>query len=422
MRPILILLLGMTGLFIIPGCKPKSAVVATAPVQGSVIPGESGQTSQQPLNIARAVNDFSFSLTETLGSKYDNLVFSPYSISSALAMTWAGASKNTAEEMGKVLHFSGPPENIHLAFRSLAGQLELIDEPGMTLLTVANALWAQEDYRFLKEYTDLTAGYYNAGLNNLDFTNAASCEQSRKIINQWVGERTNYKILELIGPGMLTPLTRLVLTNAIWFTGPWIHPFDMQNSSQGVFKVSPGMTATVTYMKQVSGFGYYEDNDLQAVALPYQGNDIAMLVVLPRIQKDLKQSPAGLSGRLFDQIISNLARTEVDLSFPRFKTETEINLNQPLQTMGMQEAFNRDADFSGMTGNKDLFIDFIIHKAFIDVNEKGTEAAAATGLGMALKSGYMGEPVLFTADHPFQYFIYHRESGLILFHGRFIKP
>jgi serpin B len=147
-----------------------------------------------------------------------------------------------------------------------------------------------------------------------------------------------------------------------------------------------------------------------------------MMIILPRTQTDLKPSFKGIPVILFDQIRSNLSRLEVSLSLPRFKSETEINLNESLKLMGMQEAFNREADFSGMTGNKDLFIDFIVHKAFIDVNEKGTEAAAASGVGMALKSGYMGEPVRFNADHPFHYLIFNRESGVILFCGRFIKP
>ena len=422
MKPIVLFLIGISGLFISAGCRPKSTIVELTPMQDSVKQERSYQQDQQTSDIPRAVNDFTFSLYEQLFNKHDNLIYSPYSISTALAMTWAGARANTAKEMSKVLHFSGPPENIHNGFKSLTGQLEQVKETDLTMLVITNALWAQKDYRFLSEYTDLTANFYNAGMNNLDFGNPVTCEQSRKIINQWVEDRTNDKITELIGPGMLNPLTRLVLTNAIWFTGSWLHPFDEQTTSKGEFRLSPGTTATTTYMNQLSVFGYYEDEVIQAVVLPYEGNDIAMLVILPVKLTDLKQPGSAVSSALFYKIISNLSRIEVSLSMPRFQSETEINLNQPLQSMGMQDAFNRKADFSGMTGNKDLFIDFVIHKAFIDVNEKGTEAAAATGVSMALKSAYMGEPIRFIADHPFYYMIYHRETGLILFYGRFIKP
>lgn len=373
------------------------------------------------ISIPGAINEFSFSLYDQIRTRPGNLVFSPYSISCALAMTWAGAGANTAMEMSRVLHFNNQQGNIHEGFKSLFAQLEGVSDPEMTQLAIADALWAQKDYAFLGAYIDLAEEFYGAGIRNLDFTEPASCEQSRQVINQWVEEHTNHKIVELIGQGMLNPLTRLVITNAIWFNGKWKYPFDEQNTSVGDFKVMKDQTAAVSYMNQQSLFGYYSDNDFQAIALPYKGNEINMLVVLPREQADLQQAGTSLTSTLFYHIVNHLVVTGIRISVPKFKSETEIHLNKPLQSLGMQEAFSRDADFSGMTGNKDLFIDFVIHKAFIDIYEQGTEAAAATGVGMALKSAYI-EPVEFIADHPFYYFIFHRDTKLILFSGRFVKP
>ena len=348
-----------------------------------------------------------------------NLFFSPYSISTALAMTYAGARGNTEKQMAEVLHFTLDPKQLHPAFARVEAQLNAVQERGDIELSVANALWSQKDYAFLKEFLDLTKKHYGAVLNLVDFKTA--CEAVRKKINAWVEEKTKSKIKDLIKPGILNPLTRLVLTNAIYFKGNWESQFKKHKTKEAPFWLAPGKSIKVPIMTQKHEFHYMENSNLQMLALPYVGNDLSMIVLLPKEVGGLAQIEAALNAGNLTTWMDLLKEREILVFLPKFKITSQFSLGKTLTSMGMSDAFTGKADFSGMTGKKDLYISSVIHKAFVDVNEEGTEAAAATAVTMGLLS-MPAPPPVFRADHPFIFLIRHNPSESILFLGRVVNP
>lgn len=352
-----------------------------------------------------------------------NLFFSPYSISTALAMTWAGARGETEKQMADVLHFSLPQERVHQALGALEKQLNAADKNRGYQLSVANALWGQKGYGFLNEFLTLTKKNYDAGLRELDFVNPVEREKARKTINKWVEKKTNKKIKDLIQPGILNELTRLVLTNAIYFKGDWAIQFDKKDTRDAPFKLSADKEVTVPMMHLEDRFKYAETNDLQILELPYKGQDLSMIVLLPKKVDGLAELEKSLTVKNLDTWLSELRKQEVRVYLPKFKMTTgPLELRNILKSMGMKDAFSLPpADFSGMTGTKDLFISNVLHKAFVAVDEKGTEAAAATAVGMTT-TAIPKPPVIFRADHPFVFLIKDNRSGSILFMGRVMNP
>lgn len=261
----------------------------------------------------------------------------------------------------------------------------------------------------------------SAGFNLVDFVNDLNREKARNEINKWVEDRTNQKIKELIQKGDLTSLTRLVLVNAIYFKGKWKYTFNKKETKEIPFFVDEKRTSKVPMMHQVNDFNYYEDKDLQAIELPYSGDELSMIVILPK-ERTLSKLEKNLNYTLLDKISTNMAKEKIEVYFPKFKIEKRYILNEPLIKLGMSDAFDDMlADFSGMTGSRDLYISKVIHQSFIEVNEEGTEAAAATAVIMSGKSISLG-PKIFKADHPFLFFIIHKPTNTILFMGRFIEP
>ncbi len=390
---------------------------------------------EQVTEIAAGINKFGFDLFRELSESNDFLIFSPYSISSAMAMCYAGARENTAAEMNRVMHFNPDQELFHPAFGYLH---ELMLKGSFTKeneLRVANALWAQDDIPLLDKFCKTATSRYSAKVQNVSFKRSRDVEESRLLINKWVEEQTMDKITELIKPDALSTRTRLVLTNAIYFRGDWLYPFNQNRTSQGEFRTADNQLVTASFMNQQKPFLYYADDDFQAIEMPYKGKDLAMLIILPKELLGIQQAMTRLNEKKFSTIRNHMDRvtyngttkqsenrTEVSISLPKFTSSAEFVLNDALKNMGMTEAFNQLADFSGMSENNELFISVVVHKTYIDVNEAGTEAAAATGVGMALKSGYVAEPKVFTADHPFFYTIYHKESGAIIFAGWLENP
>ena len=363
---------------------------------------------------------FAFDLYEKLKEVEGNLFFSPYSISTALAMTYAGARGNTEKQMGTALHFTLDQKRFHPAFACLEAQLKAVQEKGDIELNIANALWAQEDYVFLREFLDLIQSNYGTVLNNVDFKRA--CEAARKQINTWVEQKTKDKIKDLIKPGVLNALTRLVLTNAIYFKGRWESQFKKSRTKESPFWLSIDKSVEVPMMTQKRQFRYMESDSLQILELPYVGDDLAMIVLLPRKVDGLAQLEADLSVENLNMWIGHLRKREVSVFLPKFKMTSQFRLSETLASMGMPDAFGRNADFSGIDGTKDLFISAVIHKAFVDVNEEGTEAAAATAAVISLTSAPSTPPPTFRADHPFVFLIRDNRSGSILFLGRIINP
>jgi len=353
-----------------------------------------------------------------------NLFFSPYSVSTALAMTYAGARGETEREMAEVLGFAvaDPPgeesairEEVARAFAALEDRLTADPETRGYSLHVANSLWGHLDYPFLDSYAGFVDEHFDAPLTLVDFVRDA--EGARVRINAWVEERTRERIKDLIPQGTLTPATVLVLTNAIYFKGNWAEEFDPERTRDAEFHGLAG-TTTVPMMGRKGDYGYHETEDVQVLEMPYEDGDLSMILFLPKVE-----GPAGLNAldraltpENLDGWIGKLREREVAVSIPRFEmTWGTKELKSALQTLGMERAFRAgEADFSGMSATGPLFIGHVLHKAFVEVNEQGTEAAAATAVTM-LKTAM---PTLFRADRPFVFMIRDGETGSVLFLGR----
>ena len=359
-----------------------------------------------------------------LGEDDRNFFYSPHSISVALAMTYAGARGETAQQMADTLHFLLGQEKLHPAFNWLDAELakrgesaEGKDDEGFRL-NIVNAIWGQKDYSFHPDFLDILAQSYGAGLRLLDFI--TETEASRLAINQWVSDQTEGRIEDLIPPGAIDALTRLVLTNAIYFNAAWEYPFNEQLTADGPFYLLDGRQETVPMMKQTESFGYFQGQGFQAVELGYDGGELSMLILLPE-PGQFHIFEQALDAQRVNAIIDGLRPIRLALTMPKFEFDSEFSLKDTLAEMGMPIAFSGAADFSGMTGNRELFISDVIHKAFVAVDEAGTEAAAATAVGMKL-FGMPIQPVEFSIDRPFIFLIRDIETGAILFVGRVVNP
>ncbi len=368
---------------------------------------------------ARGNAEFALDLYHTLRKEEGNLFFSPYSISTALAMTYAGARANTETQIAQALHFTLGQRQLHPAFASLESKLKSVREKGPILLNVANALWPQDGYPFLEEFLALMRTHYGVLITPVDYNDP---ETARQKINAWVEEKTQ-KIRNLISPGVLDALTRLVLTNAIYFKGNWAHQFEKESTQNAPFWVSPGDKVEVPLMTKEGSSRYAESDGLQILELTYAGDNLAMIVLLPKQVDELEKLEAALTFSNIKKWSANLHAASVRVFLPRFKINRGFRLNHALASMGMPEAFDRDkANFSGMDGNENWFyISDVLHKAFVDVNEEGTEAAAATAVAMKARGPSL-PLTTFRADHPFIFLILERNTGSILFLGRVLNP
>ncbi|MGO9337786.1 MAG: serpin family protein [Terracidiphilus sp.] len=366
-------------------------------------------------------NAFAVDLYAQLRKEDGNLFFSPESISTAFAMAYAGARGTTAAQMAATLHFTLPPEKLHPAMGALLAGLN--GPHAGYQLHVADALWAEQDYTFLGDFIKLTSSDYGAGFNKVDFK--GSPEAVRVTINRWVEEKTEDKIKDLLPAGSVTPTTRLVLTNAIYFKGDWQAQFDKAQTKDEDFHLSATQTVKTPLMHLTSKLGYFNGGTFQAVDIPYKSGELSMVVLLPNDADGLPALEQSLTTANAKQLLSQLQPgSKIVLTLPKFKMTQQFQLGGTLSAMGMGEAFARNAaDFSGMTGKRDLWISAAIHKAYIDVNEEGTEAAAATGIVMRSMAMQRPEPpIVFRADHPFLFLIRDNRSGAILFMGRVTDP
>jgi serpin B len=337
-------------------------------------------------------------------------------------MTYAGAKGETEKQMAKVLHFQWPQEHLHPAFSAL---LSGIEEAKGYELAIANVLWGQKNYKFLQAFLNVTNTCYEGGFKELDFSNSPG--PSRLTINLWVEEKTRQKIKDLLGPEDITARTRLVLTNAIYFKGSWMTKFDPNRTRDASFKLEDGSVLTTPMMNRTDSFNYGANQLSQFLELPYAGDRLSMLILLPRQRVGLAGVEQALTGDNVRKWRASMRNEEVVVSIPRFKVTARFDLKDSLVAMGMKDAFvDGKADFSGMAGRPDLYISKVIHKAFVEVNEEGTEAAAATAvtthLSMSLKPMHPREQLVFRADHPFIFAILDRQSGSILFLGRVMNP
>jgi serpin B len=371
-------------------------------------------------------NAFAFDLYKQLISASDgNIFYSPYSISLALAMTYAEANGQTEEQMADVLHFLLEDEELHAAFNKLAIELNKRNTARQDYgiqgvqLNIANAIWGQQDYEFMQAFLNVLAENYDAGMRVLDYQ--SDPEACRKIINDWVSEQTNGKIKDLIPAGGINSLTRLVLTNAVYFKATWMFPFEEEDTYDDTFYLADGITANVPMMHQTINLSYKDGRNYRAVELPYDTNTMSMVLIVPD-EGSFADFENSLTAESILSIVSSLDNRKLNLTMPRFKFEYKTGLKEILPDMGMTDAFSSAADFSGMTGVEALFIADVLHKAWVSVDEKGTEAAAATAVMMAGSAPPKDEPFDFTIDRPFIFLIMDNITDSILFIGRVVNP
>jgi serpin B len=368
---------------------------------------------------------FAFNLYQQLRGQSGNLFYSPHSISVALAMTYAGARNDTQTQMRQALHFTLPDANLNQAFNALQQALAEREKNQSNTketnfrLNVVNALWGQKGYTFLPAYLDILSQNYGAGMRLLDFK--ADPETARQVINQWVADQTADKIKDLIPPSTLDQATTLVLTNAIYFNAQWQYQFNPDNTASAPFNLRNGSQVNVPTMHISEQFGYYEGDGFKMLELPYAGNQVSMFLIVPD-QGKFGQIEQTLSPEQWDAAIQGLHSVQVNLALPKFNFTYDLSLSDPLARIGMPIAFQPNrADFSGMDGTQSLYLSDVLHKAFINLDEFGTEAAAATAVVVGT-TAMPAEPVNLNVDRPFLFAIQDKPTGEILFMGRVVDP
>ena len=362
-------------------------------------------------------NQFAFDLFHKLTKVDENLFFSPFSISSALAMTYAGAAGNTETEMQKVLHFGANNEAFHQTFAALNKQISQKKE---LTLNVANSIWAQKSFGFLDSYLNLVKKNYEVGVEFVNFKKKP--EKTRKQINEWVEQQTNNKIKDLLKPSHIDESTVMVLVNAIYFNGNWAKQFDKKKSKEQDFFVNKNDTVRSTLMFTNLKTKYFENDTVQMIELPYKNNEASMIVIMPPKGSDFFEFAQQFEMKQYLQYQRQMKQGKALVYLPKFKLTKSETLSKTLAEMGMPSAF-RKADFSLMTGKKNLAISEVIHKAFVDVSETGTEAAAATAVVMMRATvSIKNKPFRFRADHPFIFLIKENSTGAILFMGSVYDP
>jgi serpin B len=368
--------------------------------------------------VAAGNTAFGLELYGKLREKDGNLICSPYSASAALAMTAAGAKGDTAAQMAQVLHLPDGPDKAAGPFGALTQQVAAANGKGCQL-RIANSLFGQQNLGWDNKFLELTKSSFAAGLQPVDFSKP---EEARKTINQWVEQQTQEKIKDLMPPSAVTPDTRLVLVNAVYFKGDWAAKFSPKMTAEGDFHTADGKAVKAPLMHQTGRFRLAGDDSMQALELPYQGDRLSMVVLLPRKADGLAEAEKGLTGAGLTGWLEKLKHeSEVRVTLPKFKVTSDFDLIPPLKALGMTKPFGGEADFSGMASGEKLMITAVVQKAFVEVNEEGTEAAAATGVSVS--RGAIGSSMPeFKADHPFLFVIRDNQTGTVLFIGRVTNP
>ena len=368
--------------------------------------------------MVEGLNRFGVACYQQLARGDGNLIFSPFSISTALSMVINGARGRTASEISSVLGQVSPDASQARAFSSLTGQLREAGNLGANQLLDANALWAQRGISLEPDFQRTMESFFGAKATQLDF--ARNPESTRAAINSWTEQHTRGKIHDLFGPGSLSTETRIVLSSAIYFNGKWARPFEEKETSRAVFKAAKGGEVQTNFMNQTGRFGYAETPSLQVLEMKYAGTGFAMDLFLPKPGRTLAEVEGQLAS--LATWLSMLEDRSVEVAIPNFRAESGFSLRETLSRMGMPDAFRGSADFSGIDGHRNLALSDVLHKAFVDVSEKGTEAAAATGTAAVLVRMVVPQHTVFRADHPFLFVIRDTRTGLILFAGRLAQP
>jgi serpin B len=394
---------------------PKGKSVADAnPTQSAAVAG-----------LARSSNAFGFDLYQRLRQRPGNLILSPASVSTALTLTWGGARSTTAAQMKQVLHLEGGADAAMAASGELARSLQEPKRP--VTFRIANQLFGEKTYRFEAAYLERARAAYGAALEPLDFKSAP--EPARAHVNEWVEKKTERRIKDLIPPGGIERDTRLLLVNAIYFLGDWEQPFPARQTRPAPFHLSAAEARTVPTMNQTGSFRIAAKDGVTALEMPYKGGEFSMVFLLPDRVDGLAALESGLDLKRLDALLAGLASELVSAAIPKLEIRPpeSLSLGDDLKALGMPLAFDRDrADFTGMANPPDprdrLVLDKVFHKGWIRVDEKGTEAAAATAATMMFAGGLPSQPRAFKADRPFLFLLRDTASGLVLFLGRVSDP
>ncbi len=409
------LVLVVTGLMVIISSEVGGLKAVSQPS-----PAASGELKADLATLVDGNNTFAIELYHQLDGEKGNIFFSPHSITSAIAMTAAGAKGETAAQMNNIIHVNLDQERLTRVFRELMANLEDSDTQ-KNRLTIANRLWSQKGLTLLDSFVKLTTEKYGTPIQQLDFEE--SPEAARITINNWIANQTEQKILNFLHQGIIDSLTRLVLTNAIYFQGIWSSPFDSTQTIPELFTLPGGKQVQVQMMHQQSGniFGYAAIDGMQILEMCYVGEKLSLVVLLPDDVNGLGQLEEQMTLENLKKWLSSFSYDEqIAVSIPKFNVNTEFDLKKKLSQLGMSLAFTTAADFSGINGQKDLYISAAVHEAFVNVNENGTEAIASSAVIGSTRGG--GNWKIFRVDHPFIFIIRDRESGTILFLGRLVNP
>ena len=366
--------------------------------------------------VSQGCNDFACNMYQQLKKENGNLFFSPHSITTALSSAYAGSRGITETEMSNVLCNSLSQDKFHPAYASTIDKLN--QSNSKYKLEIANKVFVQDGYEILDSFKQTIRSNYGAAFDILDFINKPV--EASNVINSWVYNKTHKKINNIVSPKLFNVNTRMVIANAIYFKGTWAKQFEKADTIPRTFHIDKNGKVDVDMMQQKSHFNYMENDDLKMLELPYEGDRLSMFVVLPKEIDGLKNIEQKISGQMLNNCFSQLKNMEVNVTLPKFKLETSYELNSSLQQMGMPSAFNYSANFSGISGSKDLFMSNVLHKAFIETNEKGTEAAAATAI--IISTTCVRKHKIFNANRPFIFFIKDKLTDLILFIGRINNP
>ena len=381
-------------------------------------------TPEEITSLAEANNRFAFDLYQQLNEDQGNLLYSPYSLFQALTMVYAGARGDTAEQFEQALHYPLTTDEIHRVSNALNIALSsqknnTAEDDRAFTLEIANALWAQRDAHIEQAYLDLLSEFYADGMHTLDFSQS---QQAADLINRWAQENTNDKIKEIATPNMFNVNTRLALTNAVYFKGAWLLPFRQDRTQKADFTLLNGENVEVEMMMTTENLRALKNDQIQVVELQYYDSPVVMDLIAP-LEGSWQAFSRSLTSDLLEDYLDQLDKNKVNLSLPKFKIEkANMDMIDPMMNLGLVDVFGMNADLSGMTGDKSLLISTLVQKAFIDVNEAGTEAAAVTIAVAEEKAMISSDPLTITFDKPFLFLIRDTSTGAIVFIGQFMQP
>jgi serpin B len=375
--------------------------------------------STQAQDIIESNNRFAFDIYKLLSKTDKNLIFSPASITSAISMTYIGAKNNTFNEISNAFYFNKNISEFNTGYYKLVENYS--NKKSTVKLFNANSLWIQEGLKLNSEFLESNKKYYSSSANFTDFS--LNPEKSRITINEWVESNTNNKIKNLLKPSSIDNGTRLVLVNALYFKGAWATKFKKEKNTTEDFQIKKKENVKTEFMNNSISSWYYEDKYCEIIDIPYENKDISLLIMLPKTYKKLKKVEKQLNYEYYQNYLNQKSLKRIQLSLPKFNTESEFDLNESLNKLGIKEAFTMNADFSGITENEKLYISKVVHKANIELDEEGTEAAAATAVVMRKTTAMpIEDVVIFKADRPFIYMIRDQKTNTIYFIGKILNP